>query len=330
MNAASQELFQKYEEIDEAIQKASGSALTRLHAQRAELLVKVIAASSDEDRSNWVRQLADTVSGAYQNGEFPTGIEFLQRFVRDIKKQPNGVEPNDIAYTEYRLISSFFSRRLEEAKQDQIEKIQNAYIDKLKDYVKIHPKSEHAPDAMMQLGLSAEFSGETKEASDWYQRIVKEFARSTVARKAQGANTRLNCEGKRIRFTGKAINGRDFRLSDYAGKAVLIQFWATWCEPCKNDMKTILEMHQKYRRNGFTVVSVSLDNSADELKSYLDENNLPWIHLFEQGGLDSPLAEQLGIALVPTMILIGKDGAVLDRNISAADLDRALSRHYRK
>ncbi len=328
MSSTSQELFRQYEEIDEAIQKASGAELAKLHDKRARLLTELIEASTtDEDRSNWVRQMSDMVSGAYQTGEYDDGIKFLQDAIKKFKQDE--IDTSDIAYAEYRLITAYFSRQVDEASRDELDKVQEAFMSKLEDYVKVHPKSQHAPDAMMQLGLSAEFAGEFNDAEDWYGRIASDFANSPMAKKATGAKTRLNSEGKRIAFSGTAVDGRKFDLTNAKEKVVLIQYWATWCEPCKNDLSIIKRMYEKYRRQGFVVVSVSLDNSKEELQQFLQQNQLPWIHLFEEGGLDSPLADQLGISLVPTMLLIGADGKVIDRNITAIDLDRQLSRQFR-
>ena len=95
-------------------------------------------------------------------------------------------------------------------------------------------------------------------------------------------------------------------------------------------MRLIKQAFEKYREDNFEVVSISLDNSDELVRDFLKTENLPWFHLYEEGGLDSPLAEQLGVSVVPTMILIGADGKVVDRNVSAIDLDKVLSREFKK
>ncbi len=131
-----------------------------------------------------------------------------------------------------------------------------------------------------------------------------------------------------IPFRGPSLDGRNFNLADSKGKVVLIQYWATWCEPCKSDLKLIKEAYREYGRQGFDVVSVSLDYDVNELKQYLQKNPLPWTQLFAEGGLDSPLSEQLGVAMVPTMILVGADGKVIERSLLAQDLDKLLARQF--
>ncbi|MGI9516027.1 MAG: thioredoxin-like domain-containing protein, partial [Pirellulaceae bacterium] len=285
-------------------------------------------AEEEENRDNGVRQLADMVSGAYQNGQYDDGVEFLQGFIRDSENDDDVVD-GDIAYAKYRLINSFFSKRMQDAKQDELEEVQDQFMEKLIQFVRAHPRAEQSADAMLQVGLNDEFSGKIDEAEDWYTRIADTFPGSAAARKARGANIRLNSEGRKVPLRGQTIDGNSFDLSSLEGKVVLIQYWATWCEPCKNDLRQIKEAYDRYRRRGFTVVGVSLDRTPDDLRGYLRENNLPWTHLYAEGELDSPLAEQLGVSLVPTMILVDEDGKVVDRNVAAADLDRALNRQYK-
>ena len=329
--AQNQKLFEEYENVDRALRNASPQDLPKLHAKRAEVMTRMIkAATTPEDRSNWIRQMADMVSGAYQEGQYDDGIKFLQNYIKQTMKSDRSTKADDLAYAEYRLITSFFSKKINESPANRMEEIQKQFMDKLEDYVKVHPRAIHAADAMLQLGFSAEFASDYPKAKEWYRRIANDFANTSSGKKAAGAAIRLESEGRRIQFTGKTVNGQNFDLSSLSGKVVLIQYWATWCEPCKNDLPTIAKAHQKFGPQGFEVVSVSLDNVARDLQQYLGQNRLPWIHLFEEGGLDSPLAEQLGIALVPTMILVGADGKVVNRNISASDLDRELTRLFQK
>ncbi len=136
---------------------------------------------------------------------------------------------------------------------------------------------------------------------------------------------RLDSVGKELALSGQSPMGGPVDLADYRGKVVLVQYWATWSAPSKNDMATLKELWNKYGRS-FTIVGVSLDNNAKDLNAYLAENPLPWPQIFEPGGLDSRPANLLGILTVPTMILIDPQGKVLSRNIATADLETELKK----
>lgn len=109
----------------------------------------------------------------------------------------------------------------------------------------------------------------------------------------------------------------------------MIQYWATWAEPCKQDMETIKAMQAKYGGQGFYPVGVNLDNDPKDANSFLRGKSYAWPQLYETGGLEGRLAAELGVLTLPTMILVGKDGRVLNRNIHAGELDTELKKILR-
>ena len=328
VDSVSQELFNLYASMEEKIGKASGRELEQLHQDRAEVLLKLSAAASTaEDRSNWIRQMADDVSGAYQNGQFPRGIDYLKDVAAKLEKDK--ADEQDVAHVQYRRMAAFFTKQLTSAEPDDFLEVEKQYNAALEAYITRYPKAQHAPDAMLQLALAAEFKEEIDQASEWYGKIATEYPKSPLAKKAAGAKVRLNCEGQAITFRGKTVRGDNWSLADERGSVVLIHFWATWCEPCKDDINTIKRIAAKYADSNFKVVGVSVDDSISNVQSFLRSETISWTQLYEEGGMDGPLADQLGIATLPTMLLIGKDGKVIDRNIASNALERSVQRAIR-
>jgi thiol-disulfide isomerase/thioredoxin len=173
--------------------------------------------------------------------------------------------------------------------------------------------------------MSNEFSGEEDKAKDWYSQIVKQFPKTPMGQKAAGALRRLNCEGKVLALRGRTASGQTVDLSKYRGKAVLVQYWASWSKPAKTAMPTLRELTSKYRGT-FQVVGVNLDNRQEDLKRFLQDNELPWPQIHEQGGLDSRPANDFGILSVPTMVLVDKQGKVVRCNVPLAELDDELKK----
>jgi thiol-disulfide isomerase/thioredoxin len=151
---------------------------------------------------------------------------------------------------------------------------------------------------------------------------------SDQAKKATGAKTRLDSTGKKITFKGKSIDGRGtVNVADYAGKVVLIHYWATWAGPSKEDMDTIKEMQAKYGKSGFQPLGVNLDGSPSEAIKYLNTNRFAWPQAFEEGGIEeSRLAQEMGILTLPMMLLVDKQGRVLNNNVHASELDAQLKK----
>ncbi len=98
-------------------------------------------------------------------------------------------------------------------------------------------------------------------------------------------------------------------LSSLRGKPVVLHYWATWCEPCKQDMKLLRRLQASYQKAGLQLVGVNVDVTQDLADGYLKNVPLPWVQLFEEGGLESSgLAKAFGVQTLPTMMLIDKDG----------------------
>lgn len=319
---AAQALLAQVEEVDKAIQKASDpKQQAALQARRADMLEQVAeAAGSSTDRVMWYHQLADTITDAIQNGAYPEGAKRLGQLHDRLAQNP--ADKDLAAYVRFRQIMADYVLSYQVPKPDY-EKIQKTFIENLEKYVEQYPRATETPEAILQMAMTLEFIGEEERAVKWHERIVADFPNTPQAAKAQGARTRLDSVGKRVAISGKTTSGDPVSLDDFRGKAVLVQYWATWCEPAKADMAALKELVGKYRGQ-FRVLGVSLDSRPADLAAYLKENPLPWPQIFETGGLDSRPANQLGILTVPTMILIDAEGKVVNRNISVAELDKEL------
>jgi thiol-disulfide isomerase/thioredoxin len=315
-SAGTSEQFQK---LLAALEKLEPDA-TR---QRADLIEKIAAeAPTAEDRAMWLRQLADEVSAAVQTGSYAQGVERLEDLCKRLGDAPGDREL--AAYVRFRQLSADYGLRVQSG--EDFAKIQQEWIKNLEGFVSDYPKSLDTAEAMLQLAIAQEFAGEEEKATRWYGRIVQDFPDSAAAGKAAGARRRLEAVGKKLDFQGKSPEGKTIDLADFRGKVVLIQYWATWCGPCKTDMDTLKELLAKHGGSGFTIIGVSLDDTAQEMAGYVREKRLPWPQIFEEGGLDSRPANTLGILTLPTMILVDQQGKVVNRNVHASELDEELKR----
>ena len=120
-------------------------------------------------------------------------------------------------------------------------------------------------------------------------------------------------EGKRQEapdFALKDINGRTVRLSDYRGKVILLDFWATWCGPCKMEIPWFMEFERKYKDRGFAVLGVSMDDDAKPVKRFLQKQALDYPVVMG----DVPLGQLYGGVLgLPLTYLIDLQGQIVGR-----------------
>jgi thiol-disulfide isomerase/thioredoxin len=321
---ASQKLLTDLESLDrEAAKVETPEEQAKYTGRRADLLEQIAAgAKNGDERGMWLRQLADMISAAVQSGTCPDGADRLKALFDKVQK---GEKDKSLAgYVKFRQLTAAYVLSMQAPKADY-SKIQTEWLKTLEQYIGDYPTSADAAEAMLQLAISQEFTGQEDIAKKWYARAIAEFPDSGPAKKAAGAQTRLDSVGKSIALAGKSPLGSPVDLAKYRGKVVLIQYWATWSGPAKADMATLKELWNKYGRS-FAVIGVSLDNSVGDLNAYLTENPLPWPQIYEEGGLDSRPANALGILTVPTMILVDQQGKVVSRNIAIAEVEAEVKK----
>ena len=324
--AAMQKLMADLEAVDRAAATAEGSALATHNNKRIDLIEKLIAASeTKEDKEQWTRQLSDTLGLIIQVDPQSNGVERLYALVTKTKADPQ--QKDLAAYVEFRYLMARYSYELQQPKAD-FAKIQTAWLDNLERFVTSYPTSEDTAEALLQLGMAQELAGQDDEAVKWYGQAVQKFPQSAPGKKASGAAKRLSSVGKPIHLAGKSLTGQTIDLAAFKGKVVLIDYWATWCEPCKADQEVLKQLVAKYGRSGFVVIGISLDNDAETVSTFLKQNRLPWYHIYEPGGLESRLANEMGILTLPTKILVDAKGQVLHRSIHASQVEDELKKIY--
>lgn len=323
VGSETQELVGSLETIDRELALAKKvEEKAALNRRRVDVVEKLIAkAGGADERETWMRQLVDTVSVAVQNGSYPDGLERLREFQTNLASEDKSLQ----SYVSFQIISSEYMKR--QTPDADFAKVQEWYLDELTKFVSTYPTSPESSQALLQLALSKEFEEKESAALEYYARISKDFPGTDASEKAAGATRRLQSEGRTIDFRGRTIKGEPFDLSKLAGRPVVIQYWATWCDACKQDMKLLRQLQAKYQAAGLTIVGVNVDSTREDALGYLKDNPAPWIHLYEDGGLDSSgLAKQLGVQTLPLMMLIDASGKVVSNNIYAASLDAEIAK----
>jgi peroxiredoxin len=112
-----------------------------------------------------------------------------------------------------------------------------------------------------------------------------------------------------LKFT--AVDGKKVDLSQMRGKVVLLDFWATWCGPCREEVPDVVATYNKYHGQGFEILGISLDHDKDAMQNFTDRHGMTWPQYFDGQGWDNDISSRFGVSQIPLMVLIGKDGKVV-------------------
>jgi thiol-disulfide isomerase/thioredoxin len=125
--------------------------------------------------------------------------------------------------------------------------------------------------------------------------------------------------------------GKLLKLSDLKGKVVLIDFWASWCGPCRKENPNVVRLYKKYNKQGFTVFSVSLDEDVEAWKNAIQKDGLIWpYHVSDLKGWKTSLTAVYGIEAIPYTVLINKEGKVIGTNLRGEQLEQKLEEEFKK
>ena len=123
-----------------------------------------------------------------------------------------------------------------------------------------------------------------------------------------------------------AVDGTAVDLATMRGKVVLVDFWATWCPPCRGEVPNVVAAYTKYHDQGFEIVGVSLDQNKDSLLAFTKEHGMVWPQYFDGKGWQNAIATNYGINSIPRMWLVNKQGMVVDTEVVRGSLAQQVAK----
>lgn len=131
-------------------------------------------------------------------------------------------------------------------------------------------------------------------------------------------------------FTMNDVSGKPVKLSGLRGQYVLLDFWASWCGPCRKENPNVVKAYTDYHKKGLEIIAVSLDIKKDLWEKAISTDKLPWIHVSDLKGFNNEAAILYGVNLVPTNFLLDPDGIIVARNLRGEDLEKKLAEIFKQ
>ncbi len=327
-NGPSNEIQQQMAELEKLDKESDTLPPDQVAAnidKRVAALQKLTEISSAKDRDQWQRQRIDVLSVAVQSGNYPQGIDALDKLQKSLADA--GADSDLIAHAVFQRMWAQYALS-QQAPGADAAKLQDKWLADLQAFVGQYPKSADAAEALYQLGMYQEIVGKSDEAMKLYQQLKDGFPTTRPAEKATGALRRLGSLGRPMVLRGIDFQGGpvDLASPQYRGKVVLIQYWATMGERWKDDMVLLKDVYAKRGGRDFDIIGVCLDDEPAAAKQYVAQNKFPWKQIYEKGGLDGRLANEMGVITLPLMILVDQRGNVANQNVHVAELETELAK----
>jgi len=170
------------------------------------------------------------------------------------------------------------------------------------------------------------------EARESFSRIVnaKEMISERLRQSARMQIDRIEILKKlrigmpAIEFETTGFDGKRIALKDFRGKVVLLDFWATWCAPCRQEMPNVVGLYKDFHGKGFEIIGISLDQDRGKLEEYLKANGITWPQIFDGKGWDKSIGRMYGVMSIPTTYLLDREGRIRYKNVRGESLRKAV------
>ncbi len=186
-------------------------------------------------------------------------------------------------------------------------------------YVQVMENAEKGGELMR--GVQKDFAA-TKFGTNAGE-ILKSIDRQAAAKKFQ---ENLKVGVKFPEFSEKDLEGKPFSVANYKGKVVLLDFWATWCGPCRAELPNVLETYEKFHPKGFEVMGISLDEDKEKLRNFITTKKMTWQQYFDGKGWENKLSQQFGITGIPATFLLDGEGKIIAKDLRGEDLSKAVEK----
>ncbi|TCZ68310.1 TlpA family protein disulfide reductase [Flaviaesturariibacter aridisoli] len=204
---------------------------------------------------------------------------------------------------------------------DSVKRIVDGLVDS---YITAKPRSFVSP---FVLGNTAQLLDNPVVLDQRFRRLDSSVQHSAIGRNLSAyiAQNLVGTVGSEaIEFTQADTTGKPVALSSLRGKYVLLDFWASWCRPCRAENPNVVRAYQKFQNKNFTILGVSLDQNKDAWINAIHNDGLTWTHVSDLQQWNNAVARLYGVQGIPQNFLIDPNGRIVGKNLRGEELERKL------
>jgi hypothetical protein len=327
-----QQMLQQLTTLSETLLRNAESPQSwQYQLQQADLLLQIASRSKVEERDTWLKMAIENYHAAAVQSppeEQSAYFRLVQLPAYILRYYPGCKLHSQAALQEIR---ADHTRML--AREGMVRSKADDHLrQRLMQFGQANPQVPEATKAIKESAQICESLGRNDEACRCYRYLAEAHARTDTAREARSALRRLgglNGEPVRLQLPllySVSAGDQVFDSQELEGKLVVLSFWSARDQTAE-DFESLRRLTDRYRSGGLEVVFVTMDADSSKVREFLTGRLTAGTHIVLKEGLKSPLCERYGIDTVPTMLLVGKDGRLLEHSLSASQLETVLSGH---
>jgi len=194
-------------------------------------------------------------------------------------------------------------------------------------YIEVLKNKDKGVELINQIKVNYPDTKYGQRADQLLTSIAEQEAARAKQAEAEKAKDAMFAAGKPFPdFAVAGLDGKPLSVGALKGKVVLVDFWATWCGPCRGELPNVIATYKKHHAGGFEIIGVSLDSDRDKLDAFLKKTDgMTWPQYFDGQGWQNKLAVKYGVESIPFAVLIGPDGNILGKDLRGEDLENAVA-----
>lgn len=191
-----------------------------------------------------------------------------------------------------------------------------------------HPKSVTAVMALTDL-VNLKLINAT-DAKSYLEKFSPELKDSRLGRSLETSisaivETTNNIGDKVANFTAPSLSGQPLSLHDNLGKITILDFWASWCRPCRAENPNVVRVYNKYKSKGLEIIGISFDQKQEKWQKAVENDGLTWKHVSNLKGWKEPLGKPFGVRSIPTTYLLDENGVIIAKNLRGVALENKIA-----
>ncbi len=252
------------------------------------------------------------------------GSESHQDFValsKEVEKYDNKL--NEV-YGAYKQFQQTDPEKADEIMQ-QFDSLNEAKQQAIKQWVESHTASVVAPFAVLRYMI---YELDYQQLEEMVQKLDTALNNTRYVielNKRLDVLSKVKIGEKAPGFTQNDTSGNPVSLDDHLGQVVLLDFWASWCTPCREENPNVVKLYEKYHSKGFEIIGISLDNSRDRWVKAIHDDKLSWIHVSDVKGWKNEVSQLYGVNSIPHTVLLDEKGVIIAKRLRGEDLEKKIS-----